>query len=72
MTRYEIKSYAGSRHPRVKEGLMRLNSMVLHTWHIGEASRDIEVAAYRERMKRGEITHIEVINCDTHETETLR
>ena len=32
------------------------------TWHIGEASRDMEIAAFKARMARGEIDFIVVTN----------
>lgn len=49
---YEIKAY----YP-----LNRGGHLAIHTWHDGTASRDMEIAAFRERMRRGEIGHIEVI-----------
>lgn len=33
----------------------------IETVHVGTASRDIEIAAFRARMARGEIDYIEVI-----------
>jgi len=36
--------------------------LVLETWHRGDASRDIEISAYRERIKLGEIDYIVVTN----------
>lgn len=35
--------------------------LLLETLHAGEASVGIEIAAYRLRMRRGEVDHIEVI-----------
>jgi hypothetical protein len=50
---YEIKAY----YPRNLGG-----HLAMHTWHDGTASRDMEIEAYRARMWRGEIGHIEVIS----------
>ena len=49
---YSIRAY---RPPNQGGGL------VLETVHVGTASRDIEIAVFRDRMQRGEIGHIEVI-----------
>lgn len=49
---YTIKAY---RSPNCGGGL------VLVTQHATEMSRDVEIAAFRARMRRGEIGHIEVI-----------
>jgi len=35
--------------------------LALETVHVGTHSRDMEIAAFRTRMGRGEISHIEVI-----------
>lgn len=40
----------------------RRNALVLETWHIGEASRDMEISVFKERIKKGEIDHIVVTN----------
>lgn len=46
--RWEIKAYDGAR-------------LVLHTWHTTESSRNIEIAAFRARIERGDgVTRIEV------------
>jgi hypothetical protein len=49
---YTIRAYK----PTNKGG-----GLVLETVHVGTASRDTEIAVFRDRMKRGEIDHIEVI-----------
>lgn len=49
---YTIRAY---RPPNQGGGL------VLETVHVGTASRDIEIAAFRTRMRHGEIDHIDVI-----------
>jgi hypothetical protein len=36
--------------------------LVIETTHATEASRNIEIEAFRERMKRGEISYIEVLS----------
>ncbi len=50
---YTIRAYRG---PNQGGGL------VLETVHVGTASRDMEIAVFRTRMARGEISHIEVIS----------
>lgn len=35
--------------------------LILETTHSGTASRDVEIAVFKTRMSRGEISHIEVI-----------
>lgn len=34
--------------------------LLIETWHIGTASRDIEIAVFKDRMARGEVSYIEV------------
>lgn len=68
---YEIKGYAGARHAAVRDGRARAGDLLLHTWHIGESSRDMEIAAWRSRMARGEVSHIEVIDKRAKTTETI-
>ena len=50
---YRIRAY---RPPNKGGGLL------IETVHKGEASRDAELAAFQARMKRGEISHVEVIS----------
>jgi hypothetical protein len=54
---YAIRSYAGHRHQKLKAG-----TLVMETTHHGEASRDTEIAVYRDRIARGEIMLIEISN----------
>lgn len=35
--------------------------LAIETVHVGTASRDIEIGAFKARMARGEISHIEVV-----------
>jgi hypothetical protein len=49
---YTIRAY----YPPNKGG-----GLAIETVHVGQASRDIEIAAFKTRMARGEIGHIEVI-----------
>jgi hypothetical protein len=37
-------------------------SLLVETVHRGEASRDIEIAATMERLRRGEVSHFEVLD----------
>jgi hypothetical protein len=50
---YTIRAYA----PTNQGG-----HLLIETVHVGTASRDIELSAYRERMRRGDVGHIEVIS----------
>lgn len=63
---YEIISYAGPKHPRAPNG-----EFLLHTWHVGTLSRDIELDAYRERMKCGEVSQVDIFEVGTGKKETL-
>jgi hypothetical protein len=47
--KYEVKMYYGK-------------ELKLHTWHTTEFSKDIEVAAAKERIKKKQLTHLEVIS----------
>jgi len=49
---YTIKAYA----PTNQGG-----HLLMETVHVGVASRDMEIAVFKERMRRGEVGHIEVI-----------
>lgn len=50
---YRIRGYA----PTNQGG-----ELLLETVHASEASRDIEIAAWRARIRRGEVSHIEVVD----------
>jgi len=56
--KFEIKSYVGNR-------------LALHTWHPDRASCWIVVQAYRERMRRREISKIEIYDLEKMTVETL-
>lgn len=34
--------------------------LLIETWHDGEASRDMEIAVFKDRMRRGDIERIEI------------
>jgi hypothetical protein len=53
---YRIRAYYPASAQRNPGGL------AIETTHIGKPSRDIEISAFRARMKRGEIAYIEVIS----------
>jgi hypothetical protein len=55
---FEIKSY-------------RRGQLVMHTWHTDRTSCWIEVQAYRARMRRGEISKIEVYDVNKMTVETI-
>lgn len=39
----------------------RGGGLAIETVHVGETSRDMEIGAFKARMARGEISHIDVI-----------
>ena len=59
---YKIRAYAP---------VNRGGGLLIETVHRGEASRDMEISVFKDRMKRGEIDHIEVIDMINHTTERL-
>jgi hypothetical protein len=65
---YTIRAFPGGKHP-TRPGLVNHPCMI--TTHMTKTSRDIEIAAYRDRMARNEISHIEVLDHDKANTETL-
>ncbi len=58
---YEIKAYYANRPDQGK----RYGQLAMHTWHIGEHSRDMEVDVF---LGRDDIAYIEVIDCINHTT----
>lgn len=63
---YAVKGYAGPATLTAKFG-----ALLLHTTHRSEGSKDAEVASWKARMARGEVSKIEIINLRTHEVETI-
>ncbi len=59
---YKIRAY----YPPNRGG-----GLALETVHRGAHSRDTEIACFKERMKRGEISHIEVVDMLKHTTERV-
>lgn len=49
----------------------RGQTLLLETWHVGESSKNMEVSAWSERIKRGEATHIEIVSLRKYQTETI-
>ncbi|MCR4301838.1 MAG: hypothetical protein NUV51_09530 [Sulfuricaulis sp.] len=45
--------------------------LLIETVHRGEHSRDMEISIFKERMKRGEVGHIEVVDMVRFKMETL-
>jgi hypothetical protein len=45
--------------------------LLLETVHRGEASRDMEISAWKARMARGEVSHIEVVDISAGQTHTI-
>lgn len=54
-------------HWEVK-GYGRMGVLLLHTWHTSEASKNVEVEAWRARIRRGEATRCEVLSFGKTET----
>jgi hypothetical protein len=59
VTAFRTRGFAGSRHP----GLVPFGALLLETTHTSEASAAIEIEAWQARMRRGEISRIELIDC---------
>lgn len=55
---FRIRGFAGARHPKK----IRPGSLLLETTHKGEASAYVEIETWRERMRRGEVRHVELID----------
>lgn len=49
---YTIKAFAPTNHG---------GGLLIETVHATESSRDIEISVFKDRMRRGEVDHIEVI-----------
>lgn len=59
---YRIRAY---RPPNQGGGLL------YETVHRGEHSRDMEIAIFKERMRKGEVSHIEVVDLVHFKTEVI-
>jgi hypothetical protein len=48
---FTVQDLRGSGHPHDfnVRGYDRFGNLLLHTWHIGESSKDVECAAWRSR-----------------------
>jgi hypothetical protein len=55
-TMYRVKGYAGHKHPTAGYGVL-----LLETHHSSESSKDVEVIVWRERIRRGEASKVEII-----------
>jgi hypothetical protein len=56
---YEVKCYNAK------------GNLEIHTWHVGVASRDMEVTVARKRLARGELSRVEVFNKVAMKMETI-
>lgn len=66
--KYTIRAYwpGNALFPKVPNGL------AIETTHTTEASRDIEILVFRDRIKRGDLSYIEVIShVEPFVTETI-
>lgn len=61
-----VRGFASATHPRAK-----LGDLLVETWHIGASSKDVEVAAWLDRLKSGEVSRVEVIDRRTFSTEVI-
>ncbi len=68
---YHVSGYAGAGHPAVARGRAAVGDLLVRTWHIGESSKDAEVAAWRSRMSRGEVSKIVIEDFDDRVVETI-
>jgi hypothetical protein len=57
MTDFTIRGYAGAKHPSAPS-----RSHILTTTHGSESSAYVEIEAYKSRMRRGEVSHVELID----------
>jgi hypothetical protein len=64
---WHVRNYAGSFHPR----RVPYGTLVLHTTHTSEASVRIEVEASKQRMRRGELSKIEITDVGNGTVETV-
>lgn len=55
---FRIRGFSGGRHPSAPAGVL-----LLETWHRGIASAQIELSAWAERLRRGEASRVELIDC---------
>lgn len=58
---YRIRAYIGCTHKAVLQGWHQVGELLMETTHIGDHNRDMEIDIWRDRIKRGEVSHIEVI-----------
>lgn len=45
--------------------------LLIETWHIGDASKNMELDAMKARRARGEIGTIELVDCRKHVTSIV-
>lgn len=58
---YFVTGFASFNHEAVKAKKMRFGDHLLTTRNDGKSSKDIEVAAWKSRMQRGEVSRITVV-----------
>lgn len=63
---FYVTGFAGHSHPRAARGVP-----LAKTWHIGSVSKDIEVEAWKARMKCGEVGRVEVLDVKAGKMETI-
>jgi hypothetical protein len=67
---FTVRGYASNKHPGWPT--VKLGDLLLETTHGSKASKDIEVAAWKARMQRGEVAYVEVIShVEPYGTETI-
>lgn len=58
--KYFVSGYAGAKHSAVR-GHAKVGDLLQTTWNVGPHRKDTEVAAWKARMSRGEVSRIEVV-----------
>jgi len=56
MSAFRVRGFSSGRHP------MPFGTLLLETSHTTETSAYIEIEAWKERMKRGEVSKVELID----------
>lgn len=67
--KWDVRGYAGNQHPHYP--MVKFGDLLVGTTHKDDVSKDMEVAAWKARMARGEVAYIEVINLWDGGKETI-
>jgi len=58
MTAFRVRGFASGRHP----DQIPFGTLLLETSHTTETSAYVEIEAWKERMKRGEVSRVELVD----------